>query len=272
MNKYSDVIDIHKGIDTMEGGGVYIRRYIGYKPNYFDPFLLLDEIKNDKPEEYQKGFPIHPHAGFEVITYLVSGKIVHSDSTGSRSEISSGDIQFMNTGSGVVHSEMPIATDNKLLWGFQLWINIPSNLRESEPYYKNYHQITLRENDIEVNIIAGKYGNISQNNYSKQLSKYISVRSLGKSTFNIDINEEHNGFIVVSEGRIDVNGSDVGEGMIALLNTGKVEVLMEPDTFILFVEGRMLKEQFVRYGPFVMDDEEGVLKAIRNYRRISQQL
>jgi len=145
-------IEISKIINptpVSDGAGVKLKRSIGIKPNYFDPFLMLDEFGSENKDDYIGGFPPHPHRGIETVTYMLNGEFEHEDSTGAKGKMSSGDVQWMKTGGGIIHSEMPVMSEGKLL-GFQLWINMPTKLKMSKPeyIYINAKQIQIHK-DIE---------------------------------------------------------------------------------------------------------------------------
>ncbi len=129
-----EVKKIINPISASDGAGVKLKRSIGVEPNYFDPFLMLDEFGSDKKDDYIGGFPAHPHRGIETVTYMLAGDFEHEDSTGGKGKMSAGDVQWMKTGSGIIHSEMPAMKEGKL-HGFQLWINMPAKLKMSKPEY-----------------------------------------------------------------------------------------------------------------------------------------
>ena len=136
MNKVLD-IEVEnniKPITTSDGAGVKLKRSIGIEPNYFDPFLMLDEFGSENKDDYVAGFPAHPHRGIETVTYMLAGDFKHKDSSGGEGRMKAGDVQWMKTGSGIIHSEMPAMKEGKL-HGFQLWINMPAKLKMSKPEY-----------------------------------------------------------------------------------------------------------------------------------------
>ncbi|HVY95153.1 MAG TPA: pirin family protein, partial [Bryobacteraceae bacterium] len=122
---------------TIEGAGVHLRRAFGFgNTSDFDPFLLLDDFRNDVPAEYLKGFPWHPHRGIETVTYVLAGNVEHGDSMGNRGVIGAGDVQWMTAGSGIIHQEMPKGDEAGRMHGFQLWANLPSSLKMTAPRYQ----------------------------------------------------------------------------------------------------------------------------------------
>ena len=154
-----EVKEIIVPIIASDGAGVKLKRSIGVKPNYFDPFLMLDEFGSENKDDYVAGFPPHPHRGIETVTYMLKGKFEHEDSTGAKGIMSSGDVQWMKTGSGIIHSEKPAMKEGKL-HGFQLWINMPAKLKMSKPeyiYIKADKMSIHKDHDKQVKTIAGKF-------------------------------------------------------------------------------------------------------------------
>src|SRR5262249_9689925 len=142
---------------TLEGAGVHLRRALGGPAlSMLDPFLLLDEIRSDRPEDYLPGFPTHPHRGFETVTYMIEGSIEHRDSLGNHGRLVAGSTQWMTAGHGIVHSEMPQATSG-LFWGFQLWVNLPSSRKMTKPRYQDIAPERIEElaiGDARVRLVA----------------------------------------------------------------------------------------------------------------------
>ena len=152
---------IIKPVLSSDGAGVKLKRSIGIEPNYYDPFLMLDEFGSEDKDDYIGGFPAHPHRGIETVTYMLHGEFEHKDSTGSKGRMKAGDVQWMKTGSGIIHSEMPAMTGGKLQ-GFQLWINMPSKLKMTKPdyIYINSREMKVhKDTDKQVKTIAGKFEN-----------------------------------------------------------------------------------------------------------------
>lgn len=153
---------IVKAQPTLEGAGVHLHRAFGFgDPSEFDPFLLLDDFRNERPEDYLAGFPWHPHRGIETITYVLAGAVEHGDSLGNRGEIASGDIQWMTAGSGIVHQEMPKGDPNGRMHGFQLWANLPASLKMTAPRYQEVKSADIPEvtedDGTKARIICGDF-------------------------------------------------------------------------------------------------------------------
>lgn len=154
-----------KSKPTLEGAGVHLKRVFGNQNiPQLDPFLLLDDFHSNNPDDYVKGFPWHPHRGIETITYVLCGKVEHGDSIGNKGIISSGDVQWMTAGRGIIHQEMPKGREDGLMWGFQLWANLPASHKMMEPRYRDvkFHLIPEVEldNGVKVKVICGEVNDI----------------------------------------------------------------------------------------------------------------
>ena len=196
-----EVSKIINPTNASDGAGVKLKRSIGVEPNYYDPFLMLDEFGSENSEDYVAGFPPHPHRGIETVTYMLNGDFEHEDSTGGKGKMTAGDVQWMKTGSGIIHSEMPAMKEGKL-HGFQLWINMPAKLKMNKPeyiYIKADKMNIHKDQDKEVKTIAGKFekaeGPVKGHNVEPI---YFDVELKKDKEFNFDIPETHNTFISVS--------------------------------------------------------------------------
>ena len=197
-------------INTSDGAGVKLKRSIGTQLiDYFDPFLMLDEFGSDKSDDYLGGFPAHPHRGIETVTYMLNGEFEHKDSTGAVGVMKSGDVQWMKTGSGIIHSEMPAMSEGKL-HGFQLWINMPAEKKMDDPeyIYLNSNQIkTYEDTDIKVKVIAGSFkevnGSIKKHNIDPT---YLDIQIISEQPFKYNLENEYNSFIYVYSGSIHLDG------------------------------------------------------------------
>ena len=158
-----EIKKIIKAINASDGAGVKLKRSIGTpEADYIDPFLMLDEFGSENKDDYIAGFPPHPHRGIETVTYMLNGKFEHQDSTGAKGTMAPGDVQWMKTGRGIIHSEMPAMSEGKLL-GFQLWINMPAKLKKNKPeyiYIKGNELGVYSDKDKTVKVIAGNYANV----------------------------------------------------------------------------------------------------------------
>ncbi len=155
-------ISISKATPTVEGAGVQLHRAFGFNnPECHDPFLLLDDFRNDNPDFYKNGFPWHPHRGIETITYVLNGSVEHNDSLGNSGRLSGGDVQWMTAGSGIMHQEMPTGNDRGQMHGFQLWANLPGYLKMSKPRYQDVQAKEIPEitddDGTKVRVITGDF-------------------------------------------------------------------------------------------------------------------
>ena len=256
-----------------DGAGVKLKRSIGVEPDYFDPFLMLDEFGSDNKDDYLGGFPPHPHRGIETVTYMLQGEFEHEDSTGAKGIMSSGDVQWMKTGRGIIHSEMPAMSDGQLL-GFQLWINMPAKLKKNKPeyiYIKNKELGTYSDDEKVVKVIAGKYKDIEGPEKNHNVEPiYFHVVLKNKKEFACEVPEGHNSFIYLLKGQIKVgkiNHEKTNDSNLILLKQGKsLRIKAEKDSEFLFIAGKPIGEPIARGGPFVMNTKQEILKAIEDYQ------
>ncbi|MFQ5986155.1 MAG: pirin family protein [Thermoplasmata archaeon] len=264
-NATRDVLSVIRGKEVMEGAGVRVRRYIGSPElDHIDPFLLLDEMRSEDPKDYVAGFPPHPHRGFQTLTYMMQGRFRHEDSTGSNGTLSSGGLQWMNAGSGVIHSEMPKMKEGKL-WGYQLWLNAPSRERWSDPFYKNFKAVEMRESDVRENVLAGG----DQENFAFFPMLYTDVHLEEGATLERAVPKPMNAFVVVAEGEVAVGprGKRVGQHNLAVLGEGdRVSLEAARDSVVILGAGEPVRESISRWGPFVMNTREEIFEAITDYQ------
>jgi len=157
---------LSQAVPTLEGAGVRLRRAFGFgDTDDFDPFLLLDDFRNERPEDYLRGFPWHPHRGIETITYVLSGTVEHGDSLGNRGALGAGDVQWMTAGSGIIHQEMPKGDPAGHMHGFQLWANLPSSLKMTAPRYQDVHAADVPEvtddDGTRVRVVCGSFWGVT---------------------------------------------------------------------------------------------------------------
>ena len=257
-----------------DGAGVKLKRSIGVEPNYFDPFLMLDEFGSENKDDYIAGFPPHPHRGIETVTYMLAGDFEHKDSTGGQGRMTAGDVQWMKTGSGIIHSEMPAMKEGKL-HGFQLWINMPASMKMSKP---EYHYIdadkmsTHKDDDKFIKVIAGKYNNaegpIKKHNIEPI---YFDIELNKDKNFEFNLPLTHNSFIYLINGEIKIGSKThdkVKDSTLILLSNGeKLKVSALTKAKFLLISGKPIREQIARGGPFVMNTKSEVLQAIEDYHK-----
>ncbi len=257
---------------SSDGAGVKLKRSIGVEPNYFDPFLMLDEFGSNNKEDYVGGFPPHPHRGIETVTYMLQGEFEHEDSTGAKGRMSSGDVQWMKTGSGIIHSEMPAMSEGRL-HGFQLWINMPAKLKMSKPdyIYIDSNKMSIhKDDDKTVKVIAGKFNNVEGPVKGHNVEPiYFDVELNKNKIFNFKLPSTHNSFIYLINGEIKVgeNKHDkVKDSTLILLSKGEnLCVYAKSNTKFLVISGKPINEEIARGGPFVMNTKAEILQAVQDY-------
>ncbi len=266
---------ILQGMDTYDGAGVRLKRIFG-SPDTFsftDPFLLLDFFGSNNPEEYMAGFPWHPHRGIETLTYVIKGEVEHEDSIGNKGTIRSGEIQWMKAGSGIYHQEMPKTRyPDKDLWGFQLWINIPSSEKMSRPVYRsiNYGKLETVETDMfRARVIEG---NIDQNGMIMPGSHNLGISyiDITSKTDKIILKKDYNftGLIVPMEGTVSFKGHVIKHGEALLIDrmSSHIELSGAKNSRFLYISGRPTKEEIAWYGPIVMNSWDQIQAAVRDLR------
>ena len=274
------MVRIFKGVATSDGAGVALTRVIGSPElDMLDPFLLLDEFRSDEPGDYIAGFPDHPHRGFETVTYLLAGRMRHEDNQGHAGVIEAGGIQWMTAGRGIVHSEMP-EQENGLLWGFQLWVNLPADEKWVAPGYQEYPAAAIpseqRDEGVVIRVIAGEtsLGTAGPVTGVSTQPQYLDVTLGSGATLAEPLALSHNAFLYVFEGAVEVR-SDQGDGD-AKVDAGNLAVLGSGEGVLiagagasnrfLLVAGKQLKEPVARAGPFVMNTRQEVMDAFQDFR------
>ena len=271
-----DQVEIEKLIKPLsasDGAGVKLKRSIGtHLIDYLDPFLMLDEFGSDNKDDYIGGFPAHPHRGIETVTYMLNGKFAHEDSTGAKGIMSPGDVQWMKTGSGIIHSEMPAMTEGKL-HGFQLWINMPAKLKMNKPeyIYINSSEVNIhKDEDKKINVIAGKFGDAEGPIIGHNIEPiYFDVEIQKNKTFNFDLPLTHNSLIYLINGEINVGEKShekVNNSTLIILSKGKkLKISSLTKAKFLLISGKPIGEHIARGGPFVMNTKAEVLQAVKDY-------
>ena len=268
-----EIKKIIKAINASDGAGVKLKRSIGTpEADYIDPFLMLDEFGSENKDDYIAGFPPHPHRGIETVTYMLNGEFEHQDSTGAKGIMAPGDVQWMKTGRGIIHSEMPAMSGGKLL-GFQLWINMPAKLKKNKPeyiYIKSKELGTHSDNEKTVKVIAGKYENVEgpEKNHNVEPIYFHVILKEGKE-FKCEVPSGHNSFVYVLKGDLKIgkkNHEKASDSNLILLERGsELKIKAEKNTEFLFIAGKPIGEPIARGGPFVMNTKAEILQAIQDY-------
>jgi len=269
------IIEVKKIINpklASDGAGVKLKRSIGVEPNYFDPFLMLDEFGSDNKDDYIGGFPAHPHRGIETVTYMLQGEFEHKDSTGAKGRMKSGDVQWMKTGSGIIHSEMPAMSEGRL-HGFQLWINMPAKLKMNKPdyiYIDSGEMQIHKDDEKQVKVIAGKFKNVEGPVKGHNVEPvYFDIELKKDKKFNFELPLSHNTFIYLIDGEIKIGSQKhqkIKDSTLVLLTKGKkLKVSSISNSKFLIISGKPIGEQIARGGPFVMNTKEEILQAVQDY-------
>ncbi|BDX38681.1 pirin family protein [Tenuifilaceae bacterium CYCD] len=251
---------------AIEGAGVRLSRVLDFQTRYqTDPFLLLDHFGSDNPKDYQAGFPWHPHRGIETVTYMMQGEIEHSDSLGNVGVIGPGDVQWMTAGSGIIHQEMPKPL-NGLMYGFQLWVNLPQEYKMFPPRYRELKATNIpivETTKSRVKVIAGRFrkkiGGITELYTAIDL---FDVKLWPDSTFDETINADYNYYLYVYDGMISLPDFEhpIRSMEAAILDRGRLLQIKAGDNganFLIF-GGQPLNEPIAWRGPIVMNTEDEV--------------
>ena len=262
-----------QGIATSDGAGVRLTRVLTQPlQRRLDPFLMLDAFRNENPDDYIGGFPDHPHRGFETVTYMIAGRMRHHDSVGNSGLLGPGGAQWMTTGSGLIHSELP-EQEEGLMEGFQLWLNLPAKNKMVAPSYRDIPPAAIPEfttgDGVRVRVIAGaSHGTAGAVQRPDTEPLYLDVHLPAERRFVQPIATGHNAFTYTYRGSVNIAGTTVSDRHMAILaNNGAGEVCIEAseDARVLIIAGQPLKEPIAQYGPFVMNTTEQIHQAMRDY-------
>jgi len=285
--------EIMQSRPTVEGAGVKLRRAFGFgKTSEFDPFLLLDDFRNDNPADYLAGFPWHPHRGIETITYVLAGNVEHGDSLGNRGSLGAGDVQWMTAGRGILHQEMPRGDEGGRMHGFQLWSNLPSSLKMTAPRYQDILAGDIPEatedDGTRVRVICGEFwGQRGPVEGVAADPRYLDVSVPPGKRRRLAVDRANNAFAYVFAGwgsfrdasapmavknELDEAGiaaqADIGNRSLVLFDRGDEVVVQAGDEGIRFllVSGRPLEEPVAWYGPIVMNTQQELQQAMSDLR------
>jgi redox-sensitive bicupin YhaK (pirin superfamily) len=268
-----EVVQLVDAEPRIEGAGVRLRRSLGTRAlPLLDPFLMLDEFHSDDPADYAAGFPSHPHRGFETVTYMREGAMEHRDSLGNHGRLGPGSTQWMTAGHGIIHSEMP-QQERGLLWGFQLWVNLPAAQKMVKPRYQDLAPariVELAVDDAAVRLVAGEaHGRRGPVDGIVTAPQMLDVQLPARGTFRHALPPSHNAFVYVFEGtaRIGAARTPVAAGQLAVLGDGDgVTLRSDGGARMLCLAGQPIGEPVARYGPFVMNTEAELRQAIEDYQ------
>ena len=286
---------IEQSRPTIEGAGVHLRRAFGFgDTDETDPFLLFDDFRNERPADYIKGFPWHPHRGIETITYVLAGSVMHGDSLGNAGTLGSGDIQWMTAGRGILHQEMPQGDTSGRMHGFQLWANLPSSLKMTTPRYQDVGARDIPEvvddDGTRVRVVCGTFwgkrgpveGVAADPNYVD-----ISVPPGRKRRFEVDTRRnafayvfecsgtfhdasEPRGVLTDTPGPVEnIVREPAGDRSLVLFDSGDEIVVQAGERGIRFllVSGKPIQEPVAWYGPIVMNTRDELVQAMEDLQR-----
>jgi quercetin 2,3-dioxygenase len=285
---------VWKSKPTIEGAGVHLQRVFGYNEvPQLDPFLLLDDFRSSNPAHYLKGFPWHPHRGIETITYVLQGDVEHGDSIGNSGVISSGDVQWMTAGSGIIHQEMPKGDKRGTMSGFQLWANLPASHKMMDPRYRDVksHQIpeVALKDGAKVKVICGRVSGVE--GPARDIvtePEYLDVTVPAEATFAHPVRHGYNAFayVIQGEGYFDPNRDSYAHEVIGtnyfdfkrscLCDNGTIVLYDEGEEVsvtagrngvrFLLASGRPIGEPVAWYGPIVMNTQEELKIAFEEFQ------
>ena len=283
-----------QAVPTIEGAGVHLRRAFGFgETGNFDPFLLLDDFRNDRPADYRAGFPWHPHRGIETITYVLAGTVDHGDSLGNQGSLGAGDVQWMTAGRGIVHQEMPTGDEQGRMHGFQLWANLPSSLKMAAPRYQDVRGADIPEviddDGTRARIICGSFwGKTGPGDGIAADPRYLDIWVPPGQRKSLPVETSRNAFAYVFEGSGRFANASAPQGLLHEAVDGSETVTWEPagdrslvvfdrgDEVIvqagengirfLLVSGRPLEEPVAWYGPIVMNTQAEIQQAVAELR------
>ncbi len=277
-SSWRSVTRVTRGRETSDGAGVRLKRVIGTPDNdYVDPFLMLDAFGSDEADDYIAGFPPHPHRGIETVTYMLAGRMRHEDDAGNGGVLGPGGVQWMTAGRGIIHSEMPEQEEGEMR-GFQLWVNLPADDKMCPPRYQNIEPedipVVARDGGVSIKVIAGTIDGVEGPVRGIAANPlYLDVALPADAVSDHEVPADHNGFVYVFGGAAEVGadganaGTTVGDGELGVLGPGNLVRLRagSDGARLILVAGRPLNEPVARYGPFVMNTQDEILQAIRDY-------
>ena len=262
---------------TQDGDGVNISRIPGFDGKYLDPFLMIDELKSDNEADYMGGFPAHPHRGMETFTYIIKGGFEHKDQMGNKKAIRAGDVQWMSTGNGVVHSEMPLSDAKDGLHGFQIWINMPSKEKMRDPIYQDTTQSPAptfkNENGVTLTALAGswQFEAVELTSSIQKLSANAALADVtlpaGKQLELAPLKQQNVMLYIHSGSLITPDNQTFKAGKLLILEQGSdIDISTQHGAGVLILAGDPLKQPIAHMGPFVMTTQAEIQQAVHDYQ------
>lgn len=293
---FRPVLTESQAVPTLEGAGVHLHRVFGYSDeNLSDPFLMMDDFRNDDPDKYKDGFPWHPHRGIETITYVLEGEVEHGDSLGNRGVLGPGSVQWMTAGSGIMHQEMPIGNERGQMHGFQLWANLPSGLKMTAPRYQDIQgsdiPVVIDDDGTCVKVITGSFWGETgpvDGVAADPLYLDISLPPNTKKILPVDTYSSTFAYIFAGSGSFrdasnpvgvkvekefdgeELNVRDLsGNRTLVRFDTGdEISARSGPQGMrFLLVSGKPIREPVAWHGPIVMNTRQELMQAIRDLQQ-----
>lgn len=263
-----------KSQPALEGAGVHLKRAFGHnEAPVFDPFLMLDDFRSDRPEFFIKGFPWHPHRGIETITYVLKGDIEHGDSLGNKGIISSGDVQWMTAGSGIIHQEMPKGDGRGSMHGFQFWANLPASRKMMDPKYRDIKSDRIpevkTEKNLRIKVISGSFQGTSGPVDDIVIDpEFFDCTLPEQELFTHETNPDYTAFIYIISGAGIIGGKLLGNGHLVLFGKGDYLTVRAAGQSVRFLllTGKPLNEPVAWRGPIVMNSQKEIETAFQEYR------
>ncbi len=265
------ILSRHRGMPAQDGAGVKLTRIINQPSlRYQDPFLMLDEFRSDDPNDYIAGFPPHPHRGFVTLTYMLAGRMEHKDSEGNTGVVESGGAQWMKAARGIIHAEMP-KQEEGLMWGFQLWLNLPAKDKMSAAEWADYPAAKIPEveqDGLTLRVVAGSYagqeGPIQQT--AQQFQMY-DLRFSGAGAWQQEAISQQTRLAYVYQGSVELNGTQLQRGELVRLDpAAELTLHTEDEAGMLVLAAEPIGEPIAQYGPFVMNSQAEIEQAIADYQ------
>lgn len=263
-------------METSDGAGVRIKRSIGQSQGVrLDPFLMLDEFGSEQAADYIAGFPSHPHRGFETVTYMIEGHMLHEDHLGNRGHLKNGGVQWMTAGRGIIHSEMP-QQEAGAMRGFQLWLNLPARDKMTDAGYRDIQPdaIPVIERDgAAIKLIAGRLTLDGVEHLGAELGGatrplYADIHLAPDATLTLPVAAELSGLLYLYQGQASLADRPLRRSAASVLGDGDhIELSAGAEgARVLLIAGKPIGEPIVQYGPFVMNTREEIEQALQDYR------